>query len=226
MISTSAHTAVLLQTVGSIQEDIVSTRDVQIAYQVEKILSPEDNKVKEEDLARQDTKKKSDPAKSSSTINLKLDFGDKEFNSALSAYFIDQMAYREADSFKVAQIDSVVIQQATTNVSQQLQNRSEWKTLQVSDEELKKAVTQKLTAERFIKIKTDAMTTVVTDQEAMMYFEKNRLKFGQLPFANFKQNIKAFLSQQQLDDRLKTLFETLKKKYQVKNYITEGLIQK
>ena len=50
----------------------------------------------------------------------------------------------------------------------------------------------------------------VTDAEAQQYFEDNRLKFGDLPGENFKENIKVFLTREQVNQRLGAWFEVLR----------------
>ncbi|NJL24445.1 MAG: hypothetical protein HC902_04280 [Calothrix sp. SM1_5_4] len=57
--------------------------------------------------------------------------------------------------------------------------------------------------------------------EAQKYFDENRLKFGNLPFEKLKENIKAYLSKNHVDRRLKDWFDVLLSKYQVKNLIAE-----
>lgn len=216
---------IILQTVGSVGDEIISSRDVQICYALEKVLYSTDQKVKEEDLPLQDAAKKKNTTRESSK-SIKLDLKDKEFSSELSSCLLENIAQKEAQSFQVAQISTEDVQGAVDKVKKELATLQDWQKLQVTNEELKKFVEQKMVSKRFIKIKTDSMTAVITDQEAQMYFEKNRLKFGQMSFAQFKQNIKKFLQQQQLEERLKTLFETLKKKYRAKNYLSEGTTHK
>ncbi|MNY60610.1 hypothetical protein D3C86_1971860 [compost metagenome] len=63
------------------------------------------------------------------------------------------------------------------------------------------------------------MVGIITDQEAQAYYDKNRIKFGSMPFSNFKENIKTFLAQQQLEERLRSWFEVIKRKYKVRNLL-------
>lgn len=222
LVSTLAHAEVLIQTVGAVGEEIISSRDVQICYAIEKTLFPVTQKVKEEDLAVQDAALKKTTSSALISRNIKLDLKSKEFSSELSACLLENIAQKEARAFQVAQVSKQDILESTEKFLKEVGASSDWSKLQVTKEELNKFVEQKLIAKRFIKIKTDSMTAVITDQEAQVYFEKNRLKFGQMSFVQFKQNIKKFLQQQQLEERLKTLFETLKKKYRAKNYLSEG----
>ena len=56
----------------------------------------------------------------------------------------------------------------------------------------------------------------VTEHDVKNYYEKNRLKFGNTPLVQVKPQIKDFLSQELLQERLKDWFEILKRKYRVK----------
>ena len=93
--------------------------------------------------------------------------------------------------------------------------------LEVQPAETKKAIQRKLRAKKFIRFKADSSVVPVTNTEAREYFDNNRLKFGDLPFENFKENIKAYLSRQQVEQRLRDWFEVLQNKYKVKNALSE-----
>ena len=71
-------------------------------------------------------------------------------------------------------------------------------------------------SEKFIQFKTDSSLVPVTDEEAKAYFEKNKGRFGNLPFERFKVNIKRFLIRRQVDSRLKDWFDVLQRKYKIK----------
>jgi hypothetical protein len=93
--------------------------------------------------------------------------------------------------------------------------------LRVSNYEIKDWVERKIRAKKFLKYKTDSATLGVTDSEVKEYFDKNRYKFGNMGIDNFKENIRAFLIKQQMEERLKEWFEILKKKYRVRNFYAE-----
>lgn len=191
---------VLSQTVGSVGEDIVSTRDVQIQFAIEKTLNPTGAK----------------------NQNYEIKIKDETFQNELASTLLEYVILKEAESFQVAKPDDSEVKEAVQKIEKVVTGNSYWHSLEVTHEELKAAVTRKMTAKKFIKIKTDLMTALVTDQDALNYYERNRLKFGQLPFSSFKDNIKTYLSQQQLEERIKTLFEVIKRKYKVRNYLVEG----
>ncbi len=199
--ASSAATTVLSQTVGAVGVEIVSTRDVQIQVAIEKILFP---------------------LKGTKANLFEIHLKDAQFQTELSSTLLEFVIQREAESFQVAQPTAEELKEATQKVEKIANGHSYWSQLELSFTELSDVVKRKLTAKKFIKIKTDLMTSLLTDQDALNYYEKNRLKFGQLPFSNFKENIKTFLSQQQMEERIKTLFEVIKRKYKVRNYLVEG----
>ena len=103
----------------------------------------------------------------------------------------------------------------------QVGNNRDWKSLAIVPKELETGLRRKLQAKKFIQFRAESSVLPVTDSEAQRYFEENRLKFGDLPFENFKENIKSFLSKNQVEKRLKDWFDVLLSKYQVKNLISE-----
>ena len=94
-----------------------------------------------------------------------------------------------------------------------------WIKLEVSPEELRQTVERKLIAREFERLKSDPQLAPVSDDDALSYFRQNRLRFGNLPFSSFKENIKAFLVKQQTERRLAEWREVLRKKYKVRNFI-------
>ncbi len=217
----SAET-VLSQTVGSVGDDIVSSREVKVQATIERILfpvkekgaSPVENKTKEKKGTKQKSVRRNEL--------FELSPKDLSFQNELSSTLLEIVIQKEAESFKVAQPTDSELKEAVQKVEKAVGGHSYWNGLEVGAKELESVLKRKLTAKKFIKIKTDLMTALVTDQDALNYYEKNRLKFGQLPFSNFKENIKTFLAQQQMEERLKTLFEVIKRKYKVRNYLVEG----
>ena len=171
-VASLAATTVLSQTVGAVGAEIVSTRDVQIQVALEKILFP-----------LKDAK-----------VNLfEIHLKDAQFQTELSSTLLELVIQREAESFQVAQPTAEELKEAIQKVEKIANGHSYWTQLELSPTELSDVVKRKLTAKKFIKIKTDLMTSLLTDQDVLNYYEKNRLKFGQLPFSNFKENIKSDL---------------------------------
>jgi len=223
MISTTTGAAVqvLSQTVGSVGDSVISSRDVQIQAAIERVLFPLKEKKEIPVAANMGKKSKNKNEKSSSGL---FEIQPKEalFQPELSSTLLEFVIQKEAESFQVAQPSDEEVKESQQKVEKAVAGNSYWSQLEVGAKELSASVRRKLVSKKFIKIKADSMTTLVTDQEASTYYEKNRLKFGQLPFTNFKENIKGFLAQQQLEERLKSWFEIIKRKYKVRNYLVEG----
>jgi hypothetical protein len=199
-----AATTVVSQSVGQVGERVVTSREVQISAAIDRVLFPQKEK--------------------STFVELKL--GDAAMPNEVTALLLEVVVHREAESFSVAKVTEEQIQESMRKVERSMEGKAYWQNLEVSANELRKFVTQKLTAKAFIQFKTNSMAGVVSDSEALAYYDKNRLKFGELPFASFKENIKTFLAQQQLEDRTRAWFEIIKRKYKVRNILVENLNNK
>lgn len=185
------------QVVGMAGDQVVTSREVQIVNMLEKALS-------------------------SSAEELKvINYEDSKFNLEITQVLLEIVVMNESLVFEMNQVKEEEFKETQLSVTKKLSNLTDWKKLQVSSVELEKFLRRKMIAKRFIKIKSDSMKGFISDQEAKDYFEKNRLKFGQVPFSQFKENIKTFLAQQQLEERLTSWFEVIKKKYKVRNYHSE-----
>lgn len=195
-----ASPSVISQSVGQVGEQVVTSREVLISAAIERVLFPQKEK----------------------SLPLELKLEDPEMLKEVTAVLLEVAVHREAESFSVARISEEQIQEALRKVERSLGGKSAWQNLEVSPAELKKLVAQKLMAKAFIQFKTHSMAGVVSDSEALVYYEKNRLKFGELPFSSFKENIKTFLGQQQLEERTRAWFEIIKRKYKVRNIIAEN----
>lgn len=195
----TAHTESILvsKVVGTAAEQVVTSREVQIVNLLEKAII--------------------------SNKNLTLvQPEDTRFNIEVAQVLLEIVVQAEANVFEFNQLSDDEFKETINTVQKNLTQSKEWKSLQVSVAELEKFLKRKIVSKKFIKVKSDSMKGFITDAEAKDYFDKNRLKFGQVPFAEFRENIKSFLNQQQLEERLKAWFEIIKKKYKVKNYTNES----
>jgi hypothetical protein len=139
----------------------------------------------------------------------------------VSGYLLERAAVLEAESFTVGTPLEKELKEVLARAEKALAGKAYWKSLECEASCLRQSLTTKMVARNFITIKTESMTSIVTDSEAQAYFERNRLKFGTAPFESFKENIKAFLMKQQRQDRLRAWFEVLKKKYKLRNILLE-----
>ena len=145
----------------------------------------------------------------------------REFTREVTAVLLEWVVYLEAKSFGASRVSPSELKQMESNLKIRLKSSGSWKRLGVSSKELQSMLKRKKIAKRFIQFKADSSVVPITDGEATRYFEENRVKFGNLPFENFKDKIKAFLGRQQVDQRLKDWFEVLQSKYKVRNYLAE-----
>jgi glutaredoxin-related protein len=203
-VTARAAPVVVSRSVGQVGDRVVTSREVQISAAMDRVLFPQKEK--------------------NPSGELKL--GDPAMRDEVTAVLLEVVVHREAENFSVARVSDEQIAESVRKVERGLDSKAYWQDLEVSATELKRFVTQKLTAKAFIQFKTNSMVGVISDSEALAYYEKNRLKFGEVPFAGFKENIKTYLAQQQLEDRTRAWFEIIKRKYKVRNILAENFNNK
>lgn len=201
LFSLNAWSATIVtETVGQVSDYVVTSREVQIAMVIENVLFP--------------------PQKSLVKGLYEIRPGHPDFRNAVTTVLLEVVVALEAENFNVATVSQDEIKNAMAKVEKAVAGRAYWAALEVSPEEVQKMTSRKLIAKSFWKFKSSSMTGIVSDQEAQSYFEKNRAKFGAMSFETFKENIKTFLAQQQLEDRIRAWFEVIKRKYKVRNFVT------
>jgi hypothetical protein len=183
------------QTVGQAGGQVITSREVQISMVIEDVLYPQAN------------------AKPLAVLRTE----DVAFKHAVTAVLLESVVAMEAESFNVGTVTDMEMKNALEKVNNAVAGKVFWTNLEVSNSELKRFTSRKLISKNFLRFKTNSLAGIITDQEAQTYYEQNRVKFGEHNFASFKDNIKSYLAQQQLEDRLRTWFEVIKKKYKVKN---------
>ncbi|MEN0058427.1 MAG: hypothetical protein AAGB31_06300 [Bdellovibrio sp.] len=188
---------VVSETLGQVSDYVVTSREVQIATAIENILYPPKT-----------------PLKGLSEVRP----GQAEMRNALTSVLLEVVVAMEAENFNVSHASEEELKEALSKVDRAVAGKVYWNELEVSAAEMKRITQRKLNAKSFLKFRTNSMSSVITDQEALVYYNKNRLKFGDMPFESFQDNIKAFLAQQQLEERIRSWFEVIKRKYKVRNY--------
>ncbi len=191
------------QIVGQAGDQVVTSREVQIGFFVETALFPDDKKKQ----------------------SLKLDIADKNFDKEVTHVLIEWIVYVEANLFNAATIPEDDIAKSVSVVKSAAQNvdyKTYWENLGASSQELRDIINRKLRAKKFIQFKTRASVVPVTDAEALQYFQKNRIRFGNAPFSQFKDSIKSLLAQEQANTRIRDWFELLQKKYRVHKVAVNG----
>lgn len=188
---------VVTKVVGEAKDQFITSREVQINEAVEIVLG-----------AKGDGK------------SLQIaEIGHENFPSKVNDVLTEWIVFFEAQSFSADAVSKAAIEDAAQKVEKGTAGSQGWKRLEVSKSELDEILKRKLSAKSFIRLKTESSLMPVTDSEAQVYFKKNRLKFGNLPFSSFKDSIKAHLRQQQMDRRMKDWLEILQKKYKVRNFV-------
>lgn len=194
-----AHAEIISTGVGMVRGQVLTSREVQIQNLIDIALYDKDPKA-----------------------NLKKPALDsKAFAKAVQDSLLESVVALEAQNFNVVQLSPEELAASEKKAMQSLKGSGVWKELKVSPKEFEAGLKRKVQAKKFIQFRAQSSVLPVTDMEAQKYFNENRLKFGNLPFENFKENIKSYLSRAQVDRRLKEWYDVLLSKYQVKNLIAE-----
>lgn len=133
---------------------------------------------------------------------------------------LDEWAvYFEATEIGAKSVDKDEVAKAVKSVGENWKDVADWTKLEPSAQEIKDSIERKLIVQNFERLKGDASLVTVSDAEAQQYYKKNRLRFGNLPFENFKDNIKAALVRSQTERRLFEWRAVLRRKYRVRNSV-------
>lgn len=144
---------------------------------------------------------------------------EKNFPGEVTATLDEWIVYLEAKSLSSQPPSKTDLATAIKGVQDFWAGKSGWTALEVSNDELHDIVERKLIAKDFEKLKSDPELSPVSDDDALAYFRKNRLRFGSLPFATFKDSIRAFLIKSQTERRLAEWRDVLRRKYRARNFI-------
>jgi len=85
----------------------------------------------------------------------------------------------------------------------------------VGDADLAQIVTRTLTADRFVQMKIETVTPVITEDEAQKYFKRNEAQFRGRSYESLKPNIVVLLKKQAVQKSLEEWVRSLKEKYEV-----------
>lgn len=196
-VAASAAPTVFSSTVGSVDGGVFTTRDGALSGLMDRLLAG--------------AKDPGPPSLPGSPV------GRRE----AAALLLEEAVAREASSFKIGDAPADEIKALAQKAEKHIAGNKDWKKFAYTAEEIHRTAERKLSAKNLIRIRSESMKGSISDAEAQAYFEKNRVKFGSLPFASFKNNIKAFLAQQQLEERLRSWFEILRRKYKVREDVAE-----
>lgn len=143
-----------------------------------------------------------------------------KFLSEVNSVLLELIVSLEAEQFAVTNVSAESISSARQKIEKTLKGRTDWKGLRVSAVEIQNQIKRKLLAKQFIRFKVDSSYVAVTDSEAEDFFRKNSKMFQGTDFKTKRDEIKASLSRQRVDQRLQEWFGVLHKKYAVRNFVT------
>jgi hypothetical protein len=149
--------------------------------------------------------------------------GSPQFDRNVMSVVMDWLADQESRSFQATELTPLEVQEAQKLVMSGI-NRPEvvgdWNALEVTAGEIHSFVQRQLNARKFVNFKSRASFLPITDEEAEAYYKANHGKFGDEPFAKFKDDIKLLLSKKRQDERMDEWFSILQKKYKVRFFPT------
>lgn len=138
------------------------------------------------------------------------------FSKHLAQILLELVVQLEAENFSIGQVGQDEVIEHEKHVNELVKDWAPWKDLEVTSVEMQRLILRKLRAKNFLKFKMESSGVQISDDEAKAFYEKNRVKFGNLPFSQFKNSIKEVLAQEQMQEKLKDWFEILKRKYRVR----------
>lgn len=144
----------------------------------------------------------------------------KNLQSKTQEFLIDYLISQEAKNLNLSSIKSDYVSQFISTHKNELNNLIHLKKYEASDKEIYEITERILISNNYLKVKLQNLASPIMDQDVQIYFEKNKNLFDGKNIDNFKENIKIFLMQQQLQERLKSWYESLKRKYKVRVVIT------
>lgn len=148
-----------------------------------------------------------------------LNLDDPSFPAQVLKVLDEWTVYLEAVEIGSKSADKGEVGRLSKVITDHWKGVADWERLEASSAEIREIVERKLAAQSLEKLKGDASLVNVSDAEALQYFKKNRLRFGNLPFENFKDNIKSALVRSQTERRLVEWRSVLRRKYRVRNFV-------
>jgi hypothetical protein len=138
------------------------------------------------------------------------------FSRHLAQVLLEIVVQMEAENFSIGQVSQVEVLNNEKHIQDMVKGWQPWVDLEVSSGEMQQMILRKLRAKNFLNFKMESSGVQISDEEARAFYEKNRVRFGNLPFAQFKAGIKEVLAQKELQEKLKGWFDILKRKYRVR----------
>lgn len=184
--------------VGEVNGHIVTSREVQLNYLVERALiwSP----------------------KKFLSSSHRLDVDSVTFRNELNGVFLEWVVDLQAQLMSIASVPEADLQQAI-QIVKMIEKTKVWPDVLATREELRGTIVRKLRAKRFIKERAEASQVEPTDEEVREFYESNRALFGSLSYDKNIERIRRLKRRQDAGQRLQDWFRNLQQQYQVKSYL-------
>jgi hypothetical protein len=182
------------ETVGIVNREIVSSRDMALSIVLESAMTKK---------SRELPKTKDDRIQAVNTL------------------LLDRMIESEAKSLGFRDFNKDEIEPLVSPLEKDSQD-SNIKPYNFTKEELRGMAGRKIIVRNFLRSKSGSFESLLSDQDLKAYYDKNRLRFGTVSFEQIKDNIRAFLTSQQREDRMIAWIGVLKTKYKARNYLVEN----
>lgn len=148
-----------------------------------------------------------------------VEITDPTFASQVLRVLDEWTVYLEAVEIGSKPADKAEVARLQGQVQEFWKGSADWAALEASTAEIREAIERKLMAGNLEKLKSDASLVTISEAEALQYFKKNRLRFGNLPFENFRDNIKSALARSHTERRITEWRAVLRRKYRVRNFV-------
>jgi hypothetical protein len=138
------------------------------------------------------------------------------FKTHLAQVLTETLINLEADSFGAAQVSANEVRQNSAPFLEAMTKFKDWQIFKFSDAEVEGAFIRSLRARAYLKFRTESEGIKITDQQVQEFYDKQRIKFGQVTLESVKESIREHLFRQSQEARLKDWFETLKRKFRAR----------
>ena len=191
-----AEAKLLSLSIGKVQNQSFTSRDVHINYIMERHIYSRDSKT----LKR-------------------LSIQSSLFLSEIDRFLLEEAIYLEMQNFSEPSLSP---EEEKKRWEKMLSfSNSYWLEQEVSEGELQVLLRKKSLVKKFLQARIEASRIPVTKREAYEHFLQNKKKFGSTSFKRVEKKISKQLSQKQLKERLSAWFQVLHQKYKIKNLMVQ-----
>lgn len=206
-------------TVSQIGAQVLTSREVLISYMIDQwdLYASQDVEVGASSKGKTSGKVKQKSEALTHQFDELPSLGSAQFKKQIALVQLEQLVILEAENFAVGEVKSEEVRKRAALIQEGLKDVPDWKKLAATQIEIESILSRKLRAKNFIQYKTESMGIQITETEMKEYYDQNRIKFGSLSYEKMKENIREYLSQQNVEVKMKDWVSILKKKYQVRN---------